>query len=206
MAKFRLSSVGACLASIYDHYFGPDQATMALEALNSLWWIRLKKRKTQVLNALQTQDFTYLDLPDALRVHTTNPKEVCRQAHLPEAVANELRDRCIDTCKANKEILAAAKEEARVLLGEKDGDLVLYKLDEMCSTALRSANKNIEKIYDFAERLIDQFPDRDEHPGYDLKEDMTDLFIHTAYWVEYSFRGLSNGLRHIKKRQGLLSE
>ncbi|KAI1758818.1 hypothetical protein GGR53DRAFT_471960 [Hypoxylon sp. FL1150] len=176
-----------------------------MNALNALWWMRLKRRKTKALDSLQAQNFTFLDLPDALKIHTENAKQICRQASLPEAIAEQLRDRCIDSCNSNKEILAAAKREAEALLGETNRDVALQKLEEMRNTAIKAATENVEKIYDFAERLINQFPGHDElAPGYDLQEDMTNVFIHTAFWMEYALRGLSSGLRYITKKQDQL--
>ncbi|KAI4869845.1 hypothetical protein F4820DRAFT_470723 [Hypoxylon rubiginosum] len=179
---------------------------MDFRNLRTFWWLRIKARKARVLRALETEDFTYLNLPDALRAHSTIPKQICRLGGISESVIDRLRDACIGACEASKKILASAKLDVEAANGEAHRGELVDKLGGIHNKAKQQAIDQVHKVYSAAELLINRFPGPELVPGHDLPEQATDLFLHAAYWIEYSFRGLVSGLKYISSKKDLLME
>ncbi|KAI1773102.1 hypothetical protein F4818DRAFT_443465 [Hypoxylon cercidicola] len=171
---------------------------MATKNLETVFWVRIKRRKTRLLDALRTEDFTYLNLPGAISAHCSDPKLFCREAGLPVSVIDKLRDFCIETCNASQEVLGSARREAAEVVGEPDRDVLVQKWGVIRNRAKVLATGRIQELYEFAEKTVTRFP------GPDLPEQAADLFIHAAYWIEYAFRALVSGLRYISSKVDLL--
>ncbi|XXH01557.1 hypothetical protein Hte_007917 [Hypoxylon texense] len=179
---------------------------MTTRNIDNFWWVRLKARKTRVLEALASEDFTYLNLPDALCGHTTDAKRICGLAGLSETIIDQLKDACISTCEANKEIVSSVKRNMEKVKGETDRDAIAKKLEGQHGRAKQKAARQIHQLYELAERTINRFPGPDIVPLHDLPEQATDLFLNAAYWIEYSVRALLSGLKYMSKKVDSLME